>query len=153
MVDAHRFRPIIRTLLTVVAIAFSFVVGSVTTVIHQSIFSVGGIPLPWGLVLGFALVVAWLVGLVLVGVSRWGLVVSSLAIVGMVYLFSQRGPGGSVLVPESWMGNAWIICVPLVCIVMMFWPRLPGRKNRTPRIGSGPSVPEQTTLNKERNSK
>lgn len=116
--------------LTIVAIVFSAVVGAVTTVIHQSHVTVADIDLPWGLVLSLAVVVAWLIGLLLLGISRWGLMLSGLTLLGAVYLLSQRGPGGSVLVPDSWVGNAWIVGVPLVTVVIIFWPRIPRRRPR-----------------------
>lgn len=115
-------------ILTIAAIAFSAVVGAVTTVVHQSHVLVGSVDVPWGLALSLVVVVAWMVGLLLVGISRWGLVVSGLVMLGAVYLLSQRGPGGSVLVPDSWVGNAWVVAVPLVIVVIIFWPRLPRRR-------------------------
>ena len=115
-------------ILTIAAIAFSAVVGAVTTVVHQSHVLVGSVDIPWGLALSLVVVVAWMVGLLLVGISRWGLVASGLVLLGAVYLLSQRGPGGSVLVPDSWIGNAWVVAVPLVIVVIIFWPRLPRRR-------------------------
>lgn len=115
-------------ILTLAAIAFSAVVGAVTTVVHQSHVLVGSVDVPWGLALSLVVVVAWMAGLLLVGISRWGLVASGLVLLGAVYLLSQRGPGGSVLVPDSWVGNAWVVAVPLVIVVIIFWPRLPRRR-------------------------
>lgn len=115
-------------ILTIAAIAFSAVVGAVTTVVHQSHVVFGGVDVPWGLALSLVVVAAWMVGLLLVGISRWGLVTSGLVLLGAVYLLSQRGPGGSILVPDSWVGNAWVVAVPLVIVVIIFWPRLPRRR-------------------------
>jgi N-acetyl-1-D-myo-inositol-2-amino-2-deoxy-alpha-D-glucopyranoside deacetylase len=119
---------VLPLILTLAAIAFSAVVGAVTTVVHQSHVLVGSVDVPWGLALSLIVVVAWMVGLLLVGISRWGLMVSGLVLLGAVYLLSQRGPGGSVLVPDSWVGNAWVVAVPLVIVVIIFWPRLPRRR-------------------------
>jgi N-acetyl-1-D-myo-inositol-2-amino-2-deoxy-alpha-D-glucopyranoside deacetylase len=119
---------VLPLILTLAAIAFSAVVGAVTTVVHQSHVLVGSVDVPWGLALSLIVVVAWMVGLLLVGISRWGLMVSGLVLLGAVYLLSQRGPGGSVLVPDSWVGNAWVVAVPLVIVVVIFWPRLPRRR-------------------------
>ena len=118
----------LKLILTIAAIAFSAVVGAVTTVIHQSHVTVAGVDVPWGLVLGLVVVVAWLLGLSLVGISRWGLLLSGLVLLASVFLLSQRGPGGSVLVPESWIGNAWMIGVPLVTVALIFWPRVSRRR-------------------------
>lgn len=115
-------------IMTLAAIAFSAVVGAVTTVIHQSHVMVGSVEVPWGLVLSIVVVAAWMVGLLLLGISRWGLVSSGLVLLGAVYLLSQRGPGGSVLVPDSWVGNAWVVAVPLAIVIIIFWPRLPRRR-------------------------
>ncbi|MFZ4078042.1 MAG: hypothetical protein ACOYKK_01190 [Microbacteriaceae bacterium] len=126
----------LKLILTIAAIAFSAVVGAVTTVIHQSHVTVAGVDVPWGLVLGLVVVVAWLLGLSLVGISRWGLLLSGLVLLASVFLLSQRGPGGSVLVPESWIGNAWMIGVPLVTVALIFWPRVSRRRAQEPSTQS-----------------
>jgi N-acetyl-1-D-myo-inositol-2-amino-2-deoxy-alpha-D-glucopyranoside deacetylase len=127
---------VLKLILTIAAIAFSAVVGAVTTVIHQSHVTVAGVDVPWGLVLGLVVVVAWLLGLSLVGISRWGLLLSGLVLLASVFLLSQRGPGGSVLVPESWIGNAWMIGVPLVTVALIFWPRVSRRRAQEPSTQS-----------------
>jgi hypothetical protein len=127
---------VLKLILTIAAIVFSAVVGAVTTVIHQSHVTVAGVDVPWGLVLGLVVVVAWLLGLSLVGISRWGLLLSGLVLLASVFLLSQRGPGGSVLVPESWIGNAWMIGVPLVTVALIFWPRVSRRRAQEPSTQS-----------------
>ena len=126
----------LKLILTIAAIAFSAVVGAVTTVIHQSHVTVAGVDVPWGLVLGLVVVVAWLLGLSLISISRWGLLLSGLVLLASVFLLSQRGPGGSVLVPESWIGNAWMIGVPLVTVALIFWPRVSRRRAQEPSTQS-----------------
>ncbi len=106
------------------AIAFSALIGSVTTVVHQASASVANVSLPWGLVLSLAIVVSWFIGLTLLKSPRWVLISSGAAFLLMVFTLSQRGPGGSVLVPESWQGNTWVLLVPLVVIVIVLWPRV-----------------------------
>ena len=126
----------LKTILTIAAIVFSAVVGAVTTVIHQSHVTMASVDVPWGLALGLVVVVAWLLGLSLVGISRWGLLLSGLVLLASVFLLSQRGPGGSVLVPESWVGNAWMIGVPLVTVALIFWPRVSRRRPHQPTAQS-----------------
>jgi hypothetical protein len=117
--------PFLSVVLSAGAIFFSAVIGSVTTVVHQSSTSVLGIDVPWGLVLAVAIVLAWFVGLLLLETNRWVLIACGVACLGLMFTLSQRGPGGSVLVPDSWIGNVWVMITPLVVIVLMFWPRIP----------------------------
>ena len=115
--------------MSVGAVFFSAVIGTVTTVVHQSSADVAGVAVPWGLILAILVVLGWFIGLSLLNINRWVLIACGVACLSMMFVLSQRGPGGSVLVPESWQGNVWIMLTPLLVIVLMFWPRIPRKVN------------------------
>ncbi|GAB2816804.1 hypothetical protein GCM10027022_03660 [Alpinimonas psychrophila] len=103
-------------------------VGSVTTVIHQSSISVLGIDIPWGLVASLGTVAAYLLGLRLVRGERVSVIFGALGVLISVYIFSQRSTGGSVLVPNNLAGSIWAIAPTLIATIIVAWPKLPERQ-------------------------
>jgi hypothetical protein len=116
-----------RLLLSAGAFGMGLLVGSITTVVHQSVVSVGGIELPWGLILSVIVLVGFLVGLRSVVEDRLVVLFAALGIVGMVFLLSMQSPGGSVLVPNNLWGTIWAVVPTLIATVVVAWPRLPQR--------------------------
>lgn len=114
----------------VLALFVGGLIGSVTTVIHQSSISVLGIELPWGLVLSLATVAAYLLGLRLVREERASAIFGALGILISVFVFSQRSTGGSVLVPDNLLGSIWAIAPTLIATVIVAWPKLPERHTK-----------------------
>lgn len=110
------------------ALVVGALVGSVTTVIHQSAITFIGIDIPWGLVVSLATVAAFLVGLRLVRGERGSAVFGALGVLVSVYIFSQRSVGGSVLVPDNLAGNVWALAPTLVATLIVAWPKLPDRQ-------------------------
>lgn len=112
------------------ALAVGVLIGSITTVIHQSTTTVAGIPIPWGLIVSLATVAAFLLGLRLVREDRATAIFAALGILLSVFLFSQRSTGGSVLVPNNLEGTIWAIAPTLIATVIVAWPRLPQRQSK-----------------------
>ena len=102
-------------------------VGSITTVVHQSVVTVAGVDVPWGLILSLIVVAGFLVGLRIVVEDRLIVLCAALGIVGMVFLLSLQSTGGSVLVPNNTWGTIWAIAPTLISTVVVAWPRLPQR--------------------------
>lgn len=109
------------------ALALGAFVGSVTTVVHQNDIDVVGILLPWGLILGLLAITGFLVGLRIVVQDRFVVMAGALGIVAMIFVLSQRSPGGSVLVPNNLWGSIWAIAPTLVATIVVAWPKLPPR--------------------------
>lgn len=104
-------------------------VGSITTVVHQSAINIAGVDVPWGLVLGLLVVIGFLVGLRIVVQDRLIVLFASLGLAGMVFLLSQESTGGSVLVPNNLWGMIWAIAPTLIATIVVAWPKLPeGRR-------------------------
>ena len=116
-----------RLLLSAGAFAMGLLVGSITTVVHQSVLTVAGIDVPWGLILSIVVVAGFLIGLRIVVEDRLVVLFAALGIVGMVFVFSQQSTGGSVLVPNNLLGTIWAIAPTLIATIVVAWPRLPQR--------------------------
>lgn len=110
------------------ALLVGALIGSITTVIHQSFVTVAGIEIPWGLVLSLATVAAYVLGLRLVRGERATAILGAFGILASIFLFSQRSQGGSVLIPDNLMGSIWVIAPTLVATLIVAWPRLPERQ-------------------------
>lgn len=120
--------PTTRLLLNLGGLGMGLLVGSITTVVHQSVVEVAGVEIPWGMILGLLVVAGFLVGLRIVVEDRLVVLVAALGLVGMVFLLSQRSTGGSVLVPNNLWGMIWAIAPTLIATVVVAWPKLPERR-------------------------
>lgn len=121
-------RPIsTRLLLSAGAFLMGLLVGSITTVVHQSVITIAGVDVPWGLILSLIVVTGFLVGLRMVVEDRLVVLVAALGLVAMVFVFSQQSTGGSVLVPNNLWGTIWAIAPTLIATIVVAWPRLPQR--------------------------
>jgi len=114
----------------ILALLVGLLVGSVTTVIHQSSISVLGIDVPWGLIVSLATVAAYVLGLRLVRGERGSAIFGAIGILVSIFIFSQRSQGGSVLVPNNLAGSIWAIAPTLVATVIVAWPKLPQRQSK-----------------------
>ena len=110
-------------------------VGSITTVVHQSVVTIAGVDVPWGLILSLIVVIGFLVGLRMVVQDRLVVLIAALGMVAMVFVYSQQSTGGSVLVPNNLWGTIWAIAPTLIATIVVAWPRLPQR-NRGANKGS-----------------
>ena len=116
-----------RLLLSAGALGMGLLVGSITTVVHQSVVTVGSVDIPWGLILSVLVIAGFLVGLRIVVEDRLVVLFAALGIVGMVFLLSQQSTGGSVLVPNNLWGTIWAVAPTLIATIVVAWPRLPQR--------------------------
>ncbi len=122
--------PVSRGVTAAITFVLGAVYGTVGTVTHTLTFSLFGVPVPHGLVLGLIGLLALLVGLRLVVSERLPAVTAGVAAVAMVVLFSFQSPGGSVLITQGILGMIWLFGVPLIVAAVLAWPRLPARSRR-----------------------
>lgn len=116
-----------RILLSLGALGMGLLVGSITTVVHQSVVTLAGVDIPWGMILGLIVVLGFLVGLRIVVEDRLIVLSAALGIVGMVFLLSLESVGGSVLVPNNLWGTIWAVAPTLIATIVVAWPKLPQR--------------------------
>lgn len=102
--------------------AVAFVVGVVYglagTIAHS--YELGWFPL--GLVLALTGCGALLAAVRLLTVDRWATLATGLGMMTATLVFSQRGPGGSVIVPDTPLATVWTLALPILVAVAVAWP-------------------------------
>lgn len=114
-----------RVLLAVLAFATGGIFGTAGTIAHA--YTLGVFPL--GLVLALAGCAALLIGLRLLLAGRWTTWIAGLGMLAMLMVYSGRGPGGSVVVPQAVdgafpMGLVWTYALTGVVLLIGAWPDL-----------------------------
>ncbi len=107
----------------IIAFAVGVVYGLAGTIAHT--FTFGGFPV--GLVLAVAGSGALLLAVRLLTSDRWAALATGLGMMIATLVFSGRGPGGSVIVPQAQEGQfdpgiVWTIAVPLMVTLAVAWP-------------------------------
>lgn len=106
----------------------AFIVGAVyglAGTIAQG-FDIGWFPL--GLVIAIVGSAALLAAVRLLTSDRWAALATGLGMMTATLIFSEKGPGGSVIVPQVAAGQfnpgiVWTIAVPLMVAVAVAWPQ------------------------------
>jgi hypothetical protein len=111
----------------VVAFAVGGVYGLAGTIAHA--YVLGWFPL--GLVLAIIGCAALLAAVRLLTLDRWAALATGLGMIGTTMVFSGRGPGGSVIVPQTTLATVWTIAVPILVAVIVVWPDRSARAERT----------------------
>lgn len=117
------------------ALAIGAVVGVITTVAHQSTFTIAGAVLPLGLVASVAAVLLLLLGMRLVMYDRLVAFCTAMGILAAIGVLAMRSTGGSVLIPANTAGMVWTFAPALIALLVIAWPRLPqarGSRGATP---------------------
>ncbi|AWB89729.1 PIG-L family deacetylase [Salinibacterium hongtaonis] len=131
-----------RITTAVVALAMGAILGVVLTINHQQTWSIGGVAIPIGLIAGLLIITMLLVGFRLVFETRVVALSAAIGVNVIIAVFSQKSPGGSVLIPANVMGFVWAYAPLLIALVVVAWPKLPlPRRDRmvVHTIQEGPS--------------
>ncbi len=106
-----------------VALAVGLVYGLAGTIAHS--YTLGWFPV--GLLLAMVGCAALLAAVRLLTADRWAALATGVGMVTATLVFSGRGPGGSVIVPQTTLATVWTIAVPVLVAVVVLWPerRLP----------------------------
>lgn len=102
----------------IVALLVGAVYGSAGTIAHA--FEIGWFPA--GLILAVIGVAAMLAAVRLLTGDRWAALACGMGMMIATLIFSGRGPGGSVIVPETALATVWTIAVPIVVAIVVAWP-------------------------------
>ncbi|MBN9632012.1 MAG: hypothetical protein J0I18_15605 [Actinobacteria bacterium] len=113
----------------VLMVVVGAIVGCIGTVAHQLTVT-WGVTVPLGLIGSLLCYTALLVGLRLLGDSRWPALCAALGSIAAILLFTQQSPGGSVLIPNSLLGQIWLVAPILVAALVVAWPDVRGRRGR-----------------------
>lgn len=119
--------PLERILFLLASLIGGAVVGLLGTVAQQGVFYLGSFPLPWGLVLAIALVIAYVVGLRLYFESRWPSIVGLVGILVVTLVLLGETAGGSILIPANLWGTIWSGAPGIIGAIVVAWPRLKRR--------------------------
>jgi Family of unknown function (DUF6113) len=101
-----------------VAFLVGAVYGLAGTIAHS--FEWGWLPL--GLVLAIIGCGALLMAVRLLTADRWAALATGLGMMTATLVFSGRGPGGSVIVPEGPLGTVWTLALPILVAIVIAWP-------------------------------
>ncbi|HWM16769.1 MAG TPA: DUF6113 family protein [Microbacterium sp.] len=102
-----------------VAFTVGAVYGLAGTIAHA--YRIGWFPL--GLALAIIGSAALLAAVRLLTSDRWAALASGLGMILATLVFAGRGPGGSVIVPQTELATVWAISVPLLVAVAVAWPQ------------------------------
>lgn len=105
------------------------VVGGVGTVAHQIVVQ-AGVAIPIGLIGALTAYTALLIGLRLLGGSRLPALLAAVGTIGIILVFTQESPGGSVLIPDNLVGQIWLVAPILIAAVVVAWPDVSARRVR-----------------------
>lgn len=118
----HKLTAVRTALPRVATWAVAFIVGGVYglagTIAHS--FQLGWFPL--GLVLAIIGSAALLAAVRLLTADRWAALAAGAGMILATLVFSGRGPGGSVIVPQTQLAVAWTLAVPILVTVVVAWP-------------------------------
>jgi hypothetical protein len=111
-------RSLVRLGTWLVALIVGAVYGLAGTIAHS--FTIGWFPL--GLVLAIIGSAALLAAVRLLSGDRWAALATGVGMILATVVFSQRGPGGSVIVPQSTLAIVWTFSVPVLVAIVVAWP-------------------------------
>jgi membrane-bound ClpP family serine protease len=56
--------------------------------------------------------------------DRWAALAAGIGMLVVIFVISQRGPGGSVIVPNTPLGQIWIFVVAAIVLMVVAFPDL-----------------------------
>ena len=107
-----------RILTWLMALLLGIVFGTAGTITYSSMPA--GIPI--GFVVGIVGCAALLVALRMITEDRFAVVAAGVGMLGALVVLSGRGPGGSIVVPDSILGIVWSLGLTAVVVAITAWP-------------------------------
>ena len=98
-----------------VALLVGAVYGLAGTIAHS--YELGWFPL--GLVLAIVGSAGLLVAVRFLTADRWAALATGLGMMTSTLVFSGKGPGGSVIVPEGALGSVWTLALPILVAIAL----------------------------------
>ncbi|HWK77171.1 histidinol dehydrogenase [Microbacterium sp.] len=118
-----------RTLSWIAAALVGVVYGAAGTIAHSLMWG----PVPIGLIVGAIACAALLTAVRALTHDRAATIATALGMIGMLLIISGPGPGGSIIVPNTPIGQVWIYLVAGIALLVIAWPNLRRPAQRTPR--------------------
>ncbi|MDT0156684.1 histidinol dehydrogenase [Microbacterium sp. ARD32] len=123
-----------RGLSWLAAVLIGAVYGIAATIAHS--YTLGRFPV--GLVLGGIACAALLIALRALTGDRWAALAAGLGMLTLILVISQRGPGGSIVVPDTPLGNIWMYVAAGIVVLVVMWPDLSRLQHASPRPVTAP---------------
>lgn len=108
------------------------VYGTAGTIAHSLMWGV----VPVGMIVAAIACAALLIAVRALTHDRGATVATALGMLGMVMTISGPGPGGSVIVPNTPVGQIWIYLVAGIALLVIAWPNLKRLPRPTTADGS-----------------
>jgi hypothetical protein len=122
-----------RGLSWLAALIIGAVYGVAATIAHS--YTLG--PIPVGLVLGAVACGALLIALRALTGDRWAALAAGIGMLVLILVISQRGPGGSVVVPNTPLGNIWMYVAAGLVVLIVAWPDVSKLRVLSARTAAG----------------
>ena len=122
-----------RGLSWLAALLIGAVYGVAATIAHS--YTLG--PVPVGLILGAIACGGLLIALRALTGDRWAALAAGIGMMVLILVISQRGPGGSVVVPNTPLGNIWMYVVAGLVALIVAWPDLSKLRDLSARTAAG----------------
>ncbi len=132
-----------RALSWIAAALVGVVYGAAGTIAHSLMWG----PIPIGLIVGGIACAALLVAVRALTHDRAAAVATAIGMIGMLMIISGPGPGGSVIVPNTPVGQIWIYPVSGIALLVIAWPNLKRVPASTPATGSAQTPVSPSTEN------
>lgn len=126
--DDRRLGPAGTAIGVVLAIMIGLFTGTVTTFVHRQ----WAHPIPWGLIIGLAVIACVIAGFRLVFDSRVIAAAAAVGVLGALSILALQGPGGSALVIDDDLGWTWVIGPTVIAAIVLAWPRIRRPESRAP---------------------
>lgn len=118
-----------RTLSWIAAALVGVVYGTAGTIAHSLMWG----PIPIGLIVGAIACAALLIAVRALTHDRAAAVATAIGMIGMLLIISGPGAGGSVIVPNTPLGQVWIYLIVGIAVLVVAWPNLKRSPMRLPR--------------------
>ena len=113
--------------------------GAAGTIAHSLMWG----PIPIGMIIGAVACAALLVAVRALTHDRGATAATAIGMIGMLMIISGEGPGGSIVVPNTPLGQIWIYVVLGIALLVISWPSVsrlravPARPVADPVGGNG----------------
>lgn len=109
-----------RVLSWLAAALIGGVYGVAGTIAHSLMWG----PVPVGIIVGAIGCTAILIAIRALTRDRGAVLAAGIGMMGLLTIISGRGPGGSVVVPDTVAGQVWIYLLAGIALLVIAWPRI-----------------------------
>lgn len=141
---------VMTAIAAIIAAICGAAIGLLFTVAHHATVAIGDFDFPYGIVLGLASEIGFLVAMRLLWETRWPTVGGAVGLVAAILVLSLTGPGGSVIVRDDAFGWTWLVSAPIAALITIVWPR---RRVRRHKAAPAESVGDDTIGEPEKPAK